>query len=142
MNNKATLILTYIAKNKKKEEFKYDQLFIDQSEYKINEGKPINIEFNDIESEMRIKIVKAEFIDYYINDKDCHYLKLFLEIITGFYFHIEAILEIYYFLMIQSIILKLYMIEEIIYKGEFNRRLLLININEIYDIFIIIKYYI
>ena len=34
------------------------------------------------------------------------------------------------------------MIEEIIYKGEFNRRLLLININEIYDIFIIIKYYI
>ena len=76
MNNKATLILTYIAKNKKKEEFKYDQLFIDQSEYKINEGKPINIEFNDIESEMRIKIVNAEFIDYYINDKDCHYFKI------------------------------------------------------------------
>lgn len=131
MENDATLSLTYITEDKEKIKFPYDQFFIEDNEYKIKEKLLININFNDFEKEMGSKVVTSKFID--IDNKQAEFS--YFEVISGenhgFLFSSRSCFtrdlifpdNLSHYFIVKS------KNNNILYQGNFTKRLLLINIS-------------
>jgi hypothetical protein len=130
MDSEVILSLTYLTENKENIKFAYDQVFIDDIEYKINEKILANIKFNDFEKEMGIKIVTTKLIDIDNKTTDFSYFEVIPGDNYGLLFPGRSALTrdiIFPDNLSHNIIIK--RDKNIIYQGSFSKRLLLINIS-------------
>jgi hypothetical protein len=132
MDNTAVIKLTNLATDS--EQFPYDKIMINGNEYKVDEGKPINVYFDDFEKEMGSKIVKCEFIDKIDNINDYRYFEVIQGNNNGFLFPERGVVRDIVFLDDSKHEVKIECKRKIIYESYFCNRFLLINVNEHYDI--------
>ena len=130
MDSDATLRLTYLTENKENIEFTYDQFFVEDLEYKINEKILANIKFNDFEKEMGSKIVTIKLIDIDNESTDFCYFEVIPGENFGLLFPGRSALTrdiIFPDNLLHNIMIK--HDKKIIYQRSFSKRLLLINIS-------------
>ena len=130
MDSDATLSLTYLVENKENIRFAYDQFFIDDKEYKINEKILAKIKFNDFEKEISSKIVTIKLIDIDNESTDFSYFEVIPGENYGLLFPGRSALTrdiIFPDNLLHNIMIK--HDKKIIYQRSFGKRLLLINIS-------------
>ena len=135
MDSDAILSLTYLTENKENIRFSYDQFFIDDKEYKINEKILAKIQFNDFEKEIGSKIVTIKLIDIDNESTDFSYFEVIPGENYGLLFPGRSGLTrdiIFPDNLLHNIMIK--HDKKIIYQKSFSKRLLLINISS--DFFI------
>ena len=134
MNNKALLNLTYLADEK--DEFDYDKIIFNNSEYNIDEPKTIELDFDDFETEMGSKVVIGKFIDNQLKETTYRYFEVISGENKGFLFPSKGYTRDIIFPDNSVHELEIIYKKKSIYKGNFSKRLLLINTSETYGIII------
>ena len=134
MNNKALLNLTYLADEK--DEFDYDKIIFNNSEYNIDEPKTIELDFDDFETEMGSKVVIGKFIDNQLKETTYRYFEVISGENKGFLFPSKGYTRNIIFPDNSVHELEIIYKKKSIYKGNFSKRLLLINTSETYGIII------